>query len=65
MKANKLIGLIAERGLSQAKVARAIGIRPETFYRKIKTGVFGTDEVQKMILLLHIDDPVDIFLDQR
>lgn len=62
MKTRKLLGLIAERGLSQAKVAKEIGMRPETFYRKIKAGVFGTDEVQKMIKLLDISDPADIFL---
>lgn len=59
---NKLRGLIAERGLSQRKVASALGMAEKTFYAKMKRGVFGTDEVEQMVELLSIDNPVDIFL---
>lgn len=61
IKTNKLRGLIAEKGLSQSDVAKSIGITPKTFYEKMKRGVFGTNEVEKMIQLLDIKDPVDIF----
>lgn len=61
IKTNKLRGLIVEKGLSQSDVAKIIGIAPKTFYEKMKRGVFGTDEVEKMIQLLDIKDPVDIF----
>lgn len=62
MNADKLRGVIAERGLSQRKVAEHLGISEKTFYLKMKKGVFGTDEVQRMIELLGIKNPVDIFL---
>lgn len=56
-----LKGIIVANGLTQEKVASAIGVAPNTFYRKMKTGVFGSDEIEKMIDLLHIDDPVRVF----
>ena len=58
---NALKGKIAERGLSQARVAKHIGITPKTFYEKMSRGVFGSDEIEAMIQLLEIDDPVRIF----
>lgn len=61
----KLRGIIAERGFSQRKVAQEIGITEKTFYSKMKKGVFGTDEVEKMVNLLKIDDPANIFLTNR
>lgn len=62
MKVNKLRGIIAERGMTQEKVAKAIGISSKTFYLKMKKGVFGTDEVERMIKLLAINNAEDIFL---
>lgn len=61
---NELKGLIAKNGLSQADVAKAIGITPKTFYTKMKIGIFGSDEIQAMIDLLHISDPQKIFFAQ-
>lgn len=61
IRTDKLRGVIAERGLSQADVAKSIGIAPKTFYEKMKIGVFGSDEIETMIDLLKIEDPVSIF----
>ena len=58
---DKLRGEIIANGLSQQDVAKAIGITPKTFYTKMKNGVFGSDEIQVMIDLLHIEDPISIF----
>ncbi len=58
---NVLRGKIAEKGLSQARVAEHIGIAPKTFYEKMSRGVFGSDEIEAMIQLLELDDPVRIF----
>ena len=58
---NALRGRIAEKGLSQAKVAKYIGITPKTFYEKMSKGIFGSDEIETMIVLLEIDDPAKIF----
>lgn len=65
IRTDKIRGLIAERGLSQAKVAQELGMNENTFYRKMKKGVFGSDEIEEMIKLLKIDDPSSIFFVQE
>lgn len=57
----KLKGIIAEKGLSQRKVARALGVSENTFYRKMHAGVFNSNEMNALIKLLNIDNPGDIF----
>lgn len=61
IKTNELKGVIARNGLSQSDVAGLIGITPKTFYEKMKTGVFGSDEIQIMIDELKIENPMEIF----
>ena len=63
MNSNLLRGKIAERGLSQAKVAREIGVSAQSFSRKI-TGKreFRLSEVQALCEILSIENPADIFL---
>ena len=58
---DKLRGIIAERGLSQRKVAKNLGISEKTFYIKMKNGVFDSDEMSKMGEILSIKDPARIF----
>ncbi|MFR1826930.1 MAG: DUF739 domain-containing protein [Lawsonibacter sp.] len=58
---DKLRGIIAERGLSQRKVAKNLGISEKTFYIKMKNGVFDSDEMSKMVEILSIKDPARIF----
>lgn len=65
IRTDKLRGVIAERGLSQAAVAEKIGIVPKTFYEKMQKGIFGSDEIEKMIDLLEIEDPMSIFFAKR
>ena len=65
MNTAKLRGIIAERGFSQREVAKQIGISEKTFYSKMKNGVFGTDEADRMIELLKIEDPATIFWSVR
>ena len=62
---NKLKGKIAEAGLSQGAFAKKIGLNEMTFYRKMKKGIFNSDEIEKMIATLDIDDPVGIFFANR
>ena len=54
----KLRGVIAEKGMSQRKVAEIIGISEQTFYTK---GVFSSAEIDTMISVLEIEDPMQIF----
>lgn len=58
---DKLRGVIAERGLSQRQVARMLGISEKTFYSRMKTGRFWSSEINKLISLLDITQPKDIF----
>lgn len=52
---------IVKNGLTQQKVAKSLGITPKTFSLRLKRGVFGTDDVEKMIEILHIKNPCEIF----
>lgn len=58
---DELRGVIAKNGKSQRDVARAIGITEKTFYLKMKKGVFGSDEIEKMVDFLRIENPGPIF----
>ncbi len=62
---NRLKGVIVQNGKTQGDVAERIGITPKTFYAKMKKGVFGSDEIEKMIDFLNIDDPMQIFFCEK
>lgn len=61
IKTKKLMGIIVSRGLTQKEVALKLGITPNTFYSKMSKGIFGSDEIEKMITILEIDNPISIF----
>lgn len=61
IKVNELKAEIVKNNLTQADVAKMIGVTPKTFYTKMKRGVFGSDEIQIMIKNLNIKNPMDIF----
>jgi len=61
IRTDKLLGLLAEKRMSQKEMARKIGIAPKTFYEKMSKGVFGSDEIEVMITELGIEDPAAIF----
>lgn len=58
---NELKGIIASRGLSQRKIAKSLGMAEQTFYKKMKKGIFDSDEIYEMIELMQIENPTDIF----
>ena len=62
---NLLKGKIAEAGMNQKDVAEAIGMTPKTFSIKLKNGKFGLDEADKLISLLHIQEPSPIFFAEK
>lgn len=62
MNVTKLRGAIVAKGMTQKEVAQALGISEKTFYLKMKRGAFGTDEAEKMVQLLGIENPIEIFL---
>ena len=66
MQANLLRGILAERGLTQKKLAELVGMKQNTLSSRM-TGqsCFDTDEINKICSVLCIVDPikkVDIFL---
>ena len=61
----KLKGIIVENGLTQEKVAEQIGLSKKTFYLRMKEAKFGSDEMEKMIDILHIDDPMSVFFAKK
>ena len=53
---------IVKKGYTQEQIAKMIGITPKTFYLKMKKGEFKTLEAERMINILGIENPVEIFL---
>ena len=62
---NALRAEMARNGLTQKELAKAIGISEKTFISRMKKGVFGTDEAQTMVELLHIDNPSTVFFAKK
>lgn len=65
IRTEKLIGLMAEKNISQKEMARRLDMAPKTFYLKMKKGVFGSDEIEEMIKELDIQEPMPIFFAQE
>jgi len=61
---NELKGKIRAKGYTQVKLAKELGISPKTLSNKLNKGVFGSDEIEKMIKILEIKNPIDIFFIQ-
>ena len=61
LAADKLKKVILVRGCSQADIARKLGITPKTFYKKMKKGVFLSNEIEAIIEILELENPFDIF----
>lgn len=62
VQTNELKVAMLRKGLTQSDVAKAIGISNKTFSDRMKKKVFGSDEIEIMIDLLDIKDPMFIFL---
>ncbi|MDD7602216.1 MAG: DUF739 domain-containing protein [Firmicutes bacterium] len=53
--------IMAKRNVSGVQLAKALNMAPKTFYSKMKKGVFGSDEIEAMIKVLSIDNPMAVF----
>lgn len=60
----KLKAAWVAKGLIQSDVAELIDMKPRTFSRRLKRGVLGSDEIEKLISVLEINDPMPIFFAQ-
>lgn len=61
LNANALKAEIARNGMTQATVAKSIGISANTFSTKMKNGTFGIDEAEAIAKVLNIGNPGAIF----
>ena len=61
IRVDLLNGEIARAGFSRATLAVKIGMTPKTFYAKEKKGVFGSDEIEKIVEACGIENPLPIF----
>lgn len=59
---NEFRACLARAGITQKELAKRIGIAEQTMTRKIKKGVFCTNEVEKIVRVLNIENPAQIFL---
>ena len=61
IRTDELKRLIAYKGYTQAEIAEKLGITPKTLYSKFKIGILDSDEIYKLIEILDIKNPVEIF----
>ena len=47
---------ITANGITQAQVAQRLGMTIRTFYKRMKAGVFRSDELEAMMDMLGIED---------
>lgn len=48
-------------GETQTEAAHRLGISPRAMTAKMQRGVFGSDEIEKLINAYHISDPMSVF----
>ena len=61
IKVNEIKGFMARDGITMAKLAEELDMTPKTLYIRMKRGEFNNFEMEKMISLFGIEDPVRIF----
>ena len=59
---DKLRGLIRGKGYTEGEFAKEVlSLSPQTLSGRFKSGIFGSDEIEKMIDKLNIEKPQEIF----
>lgn len=61
VNSNKIIGLMAEHKYTQAMLAKELNISENTLRRKLRTGKFDSEEMEKMIILFNIENLREVF----
>lgn len=57
----KIKALMVEHDLTGKMMAARMGMSDKTFYRKLNSGNFGTVEMNKLVEILDIRDPAEVF----
>ena len=60
---DKLNGKIAENRLTREKSAKAMGISARGLSLKLKKGIFNNIEIEKLVQILKIENPMEIFFE--
>lgn len=56
---NKVNGRMRELNLTNKDVADGLGISETAWYAKKRKGVLDSDEIEKLIVLLKLEDPLE------
>ena len=56
---------MVRKGYTQKDLSEILGISTKTFCGRLKNKRFGTEEIEKLIPVLEIEDPMAIFFDGR
>ena len=65
MQQQDLKAEIVRKGFTQKDVAKQMGMSDKTFYRKMKNGIWGTDEASQLIEILNLENPARIFFAKK
>lgn len=52
---------MVRKGYTQKDLAKVLGMSDKTFGERIKNKRFGSDEIEKLVAVLEISDPMPIF----
>lgn len=61
----ELKAAMVRKGYTQKELASKLGMSEKTMYTRLKNECFGSDEIEKMMDILDITDPMPIFFDGR
>lgn len=61
----ELKACMVRKELTQKEVAEKLNMSEKTFYLRMKKGVFGSDEIEKLVKLLEIHDPMSVFFTSK
>ena len=61
VRSDKIIGKMYELGLNRTIIADKLGMTRKTFSMKLEKGIFNSDEMEKLIDILELEDPMTIF----
>lgn len=62
---NEIRGKMVARGFTQKQLAEKLEISERTLANKLTKGVFTTTDIEKLIDILKIDNPMEIFFAKK
>lgn len=57
--------LIKSKGYTFEEMAKLLAITSSSFDMKLKQGIFGSEEIEKMRIILEIKNPEEIFFNKN